>query len=123
LGAQGIQMGTRFLATAECEIPKTYKQALIMADDTDTWVFTNASGIGLRSLKKDLLQRVVENTTKGRPGCLEPVNGKYHGHAAGQSAGLVREILPAGEIIQRILSQAKMASTNLMSFFADNCDR
>jgi enoyl-[acyl-carrier protein] reductase II len=38
LGAVGIQMGTRFLASEESDIPDDYKRAILLAQDTDTVV-------------------------------------------------------------------------------------
>ena len=112
LGAQGIQMGTRFLACDECDIAADYKEALLMAGDTDTWVFRNASGVGRRTLKKELLecaaQMVAEKSTKGDSTIVAPEreDTTHHGRAAGQGAGLVHAFLPAKEIIASILYQA-----------------
>ncbi|RJQ75235.1 MAG: enoyl-[acyl-carrier-protein] reductase FabK [Desulfobacteraceae bacterium] len=117
LGARAIQMGTRFLASAECAIAADYKQALLMAADTDTRVFTNASGVGMRSLKKELLQCAGEAIALGNAVGAAPADRTNHGRAAGQSSGLIHDILPAGEIIQRILSQAKAAAAGLVQHF------
>ena len=112
LGARGIQMGTRFLACDECDIAADYKEALLMAGDTDTWVFRNASGVGRRTLKKELLECAAQMVKeKGAEGALmawtpEREEATHHGRAAGQGAGLVHAVLPAKEIIVSILSEA-----------------
>jgi enoyl-[acyl-carrier protein] reductase II len=108
LGACGIQMGTRFLASSECDIPENYKQTLIIAGDTDTTVLTNAAGIGVRILKKELLQRVAHTSfpEEGVDGRIKIGNAR----SAGQSAGLIRGIEPVGAIIQTILSEAEEAA-------------
>lgn len=112
LGARGIQMGTRFLASEECDIAEDYKQALLMAGDTDTRVFQNASGLGRRSLKKELLQNAVQmvagsNAGPGGRGELPLAeDNTHHGRAAGQGAGMIRDILPVKEIIRSMLIQA-----------------
>lgn len=102
LGAAGIQMGTRFLAAAECEIPADYKTAILLAGDTDTAAVENASGVALRTLKKALLEKALAaSPDAGGDGETIP-----HGRSAGQGAGLIHEILPAGEILRRIVHQA-----------------
>jgi len=126
LGALGIQMGTRFLSCAECEIPANYKQAVVMARDTDTWVFRNASGVGCRILKKKLVQQACESQDNGSKTIINEAPMKnatdsnvhadassYPAYSAGQSAGLIREVLPASEIIQRILTQADSIAESL----------
>jgi enoyl-[acyl-carrier protein] reductase II len=109
LGAAGIQMGTRFLAAVECGIPADYKAALVLAGDSDTAALENASGVALRTLKKALLEKALA-ASSGAGGDGETVP---HGRAAGQSAGLIHEILPAGEIIRRIVQQAAEAAAAL----------
>ena len=50
LGAEGIQMGTRFLATEECPIPEAYKQAILEAKDHSTMIAAR-KGYPIRVLK------------------------------------------------------------------------
>jgi len=57
-------MGTRFLATAESEIPDDYKRALLLAKDTDT-VVVRGKISAHRDLKKELIERVQES--QGQP--------------------------------------------------------
>jgi len=120
LGAAGIQMGTRFLATEESIVPEDYKRALVLAKDTDTTV-VRGQRAAHRDLKKELLQRVSSESEQNRLIQVEemverfekeemkeyPKDGvKWAGRSAGQSAGLVREILPVKEVIDRIMEGA-----------------
>jgi enoyl-[acyl-carrier protein] reductase II len=125
LGAVGVQMGTRFLATEECDIPGDYKKAVLLARDTDT-VVVREKRAAHRDLKKDLLERVEESEGKPlvsveemvtqfeRGGIREfPKDGiRWAGRSAGQSAGLIHEILPVEKLIGRMMAEvpALMAS-------------
>jgi nitronate monooxygenase/enoyl-[acyl-carrier protein] reductase II len=130
LGAAGVNVGTRFLATAEAPIGAAWKQSILAAaaDDTvrvdvlnDIMPNPGARGYGtvLRSLRSPfidawqerreearkkaeaLLAELVTLTRAGRIGEAFP--------AAGQSAGMIREVLPAGEVVRRLMSEARAA--------------
>jgi enoyl-[acyl-carrier protein] reductase II len=120
LGAAGVQMGTRFLATKECDLPEDYRQALLSAQDTDT-VVVRGPMAGHRDLKKELLER-IRNSGEGSlmaerkpPVPFEihdastPLNSgsRKTGRSAGQSAGLIHEILPVAEVIEGIMQEAQ----------------
>jgi enoyl-[acyl-carrier protein] reductase II len=125
LGAVGVQMGTRFLATRECEIPDDYKKALLLARDTDT-VVVRGKITAHRDLKKELIAKAQESegeplvsveemvTQFERGGIREfPKDGiRWAGRSAGQSAGLIHEILPVEKLIGRMMAEvpALMAS-------------
>jgi enoyl-[acyl-carrier protein] reductase II len=120
LGAVGVQMGTRFLATKECEIPDDYKKALLLAKDTDT-VVVRGKITAHRDLKKELISKVQEPegeplvsteemvTQFERGGLKEfPKDGiRWAGRSAGQSAGLIQEILPVEKVISRMMEEAQ----------------
>jgi len=126
LGAAGVQMGTRFLATAESEIPDDYKRALLLAKDTDT-VVVRGKISAHRDLKKELIERVQESQgqplisveemvsrfEKGGPKEF-PKNGiRWAGRSAGQSAGLIQEILPVEKVIRQMMAEAHALVTSL----------
>lgn len=124
LGAAGIQVGTRFLAATECSIPAPYKKALLMASDTDTQVVGNPSGGAHRTLKKELMQAatvalqqtpMASNEAAEWAQALASLQGSHttSGGSAGQGAGLIREIRPASEIIERIMAQASQTARGL----------
>ncbi len=126
LGAAGIQMGTRFLATPECEIPQDYKRAILMATDTDT-IVVRGDRTAHRDLKKELIDRVMgsgegpsmeveELLARFERGSMGDPDERRAGlsvRSAGQSAGLVREVLPAEEVINRIMKEAAALMASL----------
>jgi enoyl-[acyl-carrier protein] reductase II len=112
LGAEGILMGTRFLATNECPISEKYKRALIDAKDIDT------VSLDLRSFSARFLRNkkviAVKDQLKGDEspwkvvtlqGRGDDIDGELLG--AGQIAGLVRECLPVKEIIEELMRDVK----------------
>jgi len=116
LGAEGVQLGTRFVAVEENIANPNYKQAIIDAKDTDT-VITCRKLLPTRSLKTELTRRLLEleasgasadtirdflGTSRARKGQIEGdlVNGEVY---CGSSVGLIKEILPAAAVIQRLV--------------------
>jgi enoyl-[acyl-carrier protein] reductase II len=116
LGAEGVQLGTRFVAVEENIASPEYKQAIVDAKDTDT-VITCRKLLPTRSLKTELTRRLLEleasgasadairdflGTSRARKGQIEGdlVNGEAY---CGSSAGLIKEILPAAAVIQRLV--------------------
>jgi enoyl-[acyl-carrier protein] reductase II len=126
LGAEGVQLGTRFLTVKECIAHPSYKQAIIDARDTDT-VITCRKLMPTRSLKTEFSNRLVEMESSGatardlldylgyRRNRIAQIEGDLaQGEAyCGASAGLIREILPAGEVIQRLVKGYKKVINDL----------
>ena len=123
LGAEGVYMGTRFLATQECNAHIKMKQAILEAGDTSTVVFGRRTGIS-RCLKNAYTNRHTEMEGSGanfdelrdyersgddlggwRRVPAAVMNGNItHGSApCGAIAGIVNEIIPAREVIQRMV--------------------
>jgi enoyl-[acyl-carrier protein] reductase II len=117
LGAEGIQMGTRFVAVKECIAHQKYKEAIIQAGDTDT-VITCRQLIPSRSLKTTEFTQVLLGMEEA--GASVDELREFLGHAAsrraglegdldngeaycGSSAGLITEIIGAGEVVQRLV--------------------
>jgi enoyl-[acyl-carrier protein] reductase II len=116
LGAEGVQLGTRFVAVEENIAHSKYKQAIVEAGDTDTAI-TCRKLLPARSLKTEFTRRLLELEESGasasdireflgysraRTGQLEGdlENGEAY---SGASAGLIKEILPAVEVVQRLV--------------------
>jgi enoyl-[acyl-carrier protein] reductase II len=116
LGAEGVQLGTRFVAVEENIAHSKYKQAILKAEDADT-VITCRKLLPTRSLKTEFTRRLLEleglgasageireflGYSRARTGQLEGdlENGEAY---SGASAGLIKEILPAAEVIQRLV--------------------
>jgi len=107
LGAVGVQVGTRFLATEEAEIPEDYKRALLMAKDTDTSLH-RLERAAVRLMKDDLRKRVSEVMEPSSTGNLT-IRVDTHTPmpwAAGQVAGLISEIMPIKEVIEGMVRRA-----------------
>jgi enoyl-[acyl-carrier protein] reductase II len=118
LGAQAAQVGTRFAATIESSSHETYKNAIVAAGDTDT-VLTMKQVVPVRMLKTPFTKRVqqLERDGADRSAMLALLGEKrerkgiFEGNLeegmleAGQGAGLVREILPAAEVVRRMMEE------------------
>ena len=121
LGAEGIQMGTRFLVAKECNIHENYKQKVIKAGDTGTVVNGRRVGHPARALKNPFTRKFAEiekNTAMtdeeitefgagalrraAKEGDLE--NGSF---LCGEIAGLVKREQTCQEIIEEIMSDRK----------------
>jgi enoyl-[acyl-carrier protein] reductase II len=126
LGAEAVQIGTRFAATTESSAHEAYKNAIVAARDTDT-VLTLRRLVPTRMLKSPFAARAVEAERRGatpeelaallgedreRLGifCGDTAEGELE---AGQSAGLVREILPAGEVVRTMMHEYHRAKQGL----------
>ena len=60
LGAQGVQVGTAFLATKECPISENYKQAIKEASDTSTIIVGGRKGVAQRGIKNEFTKKYLE---------------------------------------------------------------
>ena len=121
LGAQGVQMGTRFLAAEECTIHPEYKARVVAARDLDTLVTGRRLGHPVRALRSKFTLDFSRMETE--PGvtneALEALgsgslrraaregDAQAGSFMAGQIAGLVKEVLPAAEIIERVMREAQ----------------
>ena len=65
LGAQGVQMGTVFLASDECPIAKAYKEAVLAATDTATAVTGRIAGAPVRCIRNEMTDHYIELEQKG----------------------------------------------------------
>ena len=127
LGAEGIQMGTRFLATEECPVPLAYKQAILEAKDNST-IIAARKGYPIRVLKNQAAEKVREMDEKGAS--QEEINAYvdslHRGSdedrenklmSAGQVAGLIRRIMSVEELIQNMVAEAKTVAQTLGKTF------
>lgn len=107
LGAEGIQMGTRFVSSAESPVHANYKQAIVEADDTGTVMLNRKSTPCVRALKTERTAEIEREGSFDRS-IFGSVKDVYFGGdmeaslaLAGQTVGLIHEVLPVAEIIQR----------------------
>ena len=120
LGAQGVQMGTAFLATDECPIPTPFKEAVTNAVDTSTIVTGRKGGHPVRSLENEMLTKYLAMEMANEPedelekltvGSLyrAVVEGDVNSGTmmAGEISGLIKEVRPVKELIDAVMMEAK----------------
>lgn len=126
LGASGVQVGTRFLASEECQIHDNYKNAVIKSKDIDTIVTGRCTGHPVQVLKNKLAKEylklesanasieVLEELGKGTlkravvDGDIE--NGSL---MAGQISGMVKKIQSVKEIIEEMFNEYEEVKRSL----------
>jgi enoyl-[acyl-carrier protein] reductase II len=113
LGAEGVLMGTRFIASTEASVHANYKQALVAAAETDTIVINRHNQAPLRVLRTETTER-YEQTGQGDPFKeLIPSMMKLYRDgemnaafaSAGVTSGRVYDVVPVAEIIDRTVSE------------------
>jgi enoyl-[acyl-carrier protein] reductase II len=111
LGAEAVQMGTRFVASLESPVHAHYKQAIVAADATGTWVLNTKSTPCIRALKTAYTHAIHEAGLMPADS-FAGIQRVYFGGdmeaapaLAGQSAGLVHAVLPVQQIIDDMLAE------------------
>jgi enoyl-[acyl-carrier protein] reductase II len=130
LGAQGIQLGTRFLVANECTVHENYKEKVLKAKDIDTQVTGRATGHPVRVLRNKLVRKfqllekngasMDEYEKLGRGALSRAVregdvdNGSV---MAGQIAGLVCKEQSCDEIIKEIFKETEENLKRVQNMF------
>lgn len=121
LGAEGVQIGTRFLASEECQIHPTFKELVIKAKDTDSVVTGRYTGHPCRNVRTKFAKQLANGE---KDGSLTPdefekltvgalrravVDGDVESGSflCGAIAGMVNEIKPCDAIVKEIMEQAE----------------
>ena len=132
LGAEGVQMGTAFIATVECNAHQNYKEAIVASGDTATLIMHRSTGVLSRVLKTPFTKMVHELDRSGKADELRALMGRgqradkdkpeafsraYRGQilgdletgyvAVGQVAALMKEIKPAAQVVADVVAQAE----------------
>ncbi len=137
LGAEGVQVGTRFLTVDECTISDAYKEKVIKAKDSDTIVTGRGSGHPVRGLKnafsrkarkleEDLAANGDELEAMYVGSLVRAIEGDVDNGTmmAGQSAAIVRERKTAAEVVAEMMAQAEaLGSMNLEALAAASASR
>ena len=121
LGAEGVQVGTRFLTVDECTIADAYKERVIAAKDADTIVTGRGSGHPVRCLKNKFARTVrkLEGDVAANGDELEAmysgsllraVEGDVDNGTmmAGQVAAIVRERRTAAQAVAQMIDEAEV---------------
>ncbi len=124
LGAEGVWIGTRFIASAEAHAGQVYKERILAAADADTRVTRCYSGKPMRVLDnpyveewetrpQDLKPFPMQAMLSGQAGVLGGIAGQLDDLdpaksclPAGQGAGAIGEVLTAAEIVERFMTEA-----------------
>lgn len=125
LGAEGVQMGTRFLVARECIVHEAYKKKIIAAKDIDSQVTGMSHGHPVRQLRNQMTREYLKLEKAGASfeeleqltvGALrravtegDTVGGTL---MAGQIAGLVNREQSCGDMIREIMEQAEALLQN-----------
>ena len=126
-GAQGVWMGTRFIATKEARSHDNYKNILVDTDSTGTVITRAHSGKPCRLIDNDYTRAWASKEDQILPYPLqirqfgEPASdvGRIQGDVengvlpAGQSVGLIHEVKSAGDIVRDVVSEAEAALARL----------
>ena len=125
LGAQGVWMGTRFIASQEAHAGLLYKQVIVDANDEDTIVTRSYSGKPMRVFKnewtadwekrpQDIQAFPMQAMLSHQAGVMGGIGGQIEGlsrersaFAMGQGAGAIHDVKSAAEIIQEIVAEAQ----------------
>jgi len=125
LGAQGVWMGTRFIAATEAHAGALYKQVILDASDEDTIITRSYSGKPMRVFKnewvadwekrpQDIKPFPAQSMLSAQAGVMGGIGGQIEGlsrersaFAMGQGAGGIHEVKSSREIIEEMMAQAE----------------
>lgn len=119
LGAEGVQIGTRFICASECTAHQNFKNRILNAKDRDTVVTGRSTGHPVRVIKNKLTRAFDKFDKTGDVESMESLGvGKlrlavvegdtqWGSLMAGQIAGLVNDVKPAALIIHEIVTEAR----------------
>ena len=120
LGAQGVQMGTRFICSTECVAHARFKEQILKAGDRSTVITGRPTGHPVRCLENKLSRQFLEMEKNGalaeefeKLGTGKMPLGVLQGDIeagslmAGQIAGIIKDIKPVKDIIRDVMSQAE----------------
>ncbi len=129
MGAEGVQMGSRFLLTTECPAHQAAKEAIVNATDTDSVATGYSRNLGVRCLANAFTDAYTAKEVAGAPkeelmamgtgtnkkGILEgdTVNGTV---MCGQSLNVLNDILPCKDVMERIIQEAEEAIARVQKF-------
>jgi NAD(P)H-dependent flavin oxidoreductase YrpB (nitropropane dioxygenase family) len=127
LGAEGVNMGTRFMATVECPVHDNVKKKMVESPETSTMIVMQSLGNPARVLRTPWTEKIAEMENK--EATLEELIPMISGQAGqtgwlagkidegimpvGQVVGRIEEIPTVAELMERILKEAEEVSTKI----------
>jgi enoyl-[acyl-carrier protein] reductase II len=127
LGADGVWMGTRFIATPEARTVRGYKEALLRTPEDGTVISKGFTGKTLRAVRNEWTQYIEEHPEELRPFPEQMMlaaraNALHLGgdensdvdpdkecYPAGQGVGAIDALIPAGDLVRQIVEEAERA--------------
>ena len=127
LGAEGVQMGTRMVATVESPVHQNMKQAVVDAEETSTMMINQHAGRPVRVLRTESTAP-FELSNEGNPMALLPLTLDMYRHGdldnglpqLGQVAGRIEAIEPVATIISRTVDEFAAALGGLATQYLRN---
>jgi len=126
LGAQGVLLGTRFVATRESIAPEFYKRAIVEADPRTTAVTDAFTGLYARAIRNSFAEEYARSGAPVLPGLTQRAaaqdifnasaargTGEYYPMWAGQSIGLIHDLPAAGDVVRGIVREAQAVLARL----------
>ena len=120
-GAEGIQMGTRFVSSKESPVHENFKNSIIDANEQGTWILNKKSKPCIRALKSDFTEKIHEIGVM-EMSQMSGIQKLYFGgdmNAApalsGQSVGLIDEVKSVSDIIEETIVEFNQTCKNMSS--------
>lgn len=131
LGAEGVLMATRFIATKDCQVHARIWEELLRREEHETALVCKSINLQGRALKNDLTRRILELEEKGADladlvtlmsgqrslKAWQTGDADYAPLMVGQSVGLVKELITCNELMQSMVAEARgILENNLAKF-------
>jgi len=131
LGAQGVLLGTRFVATRESKAPEMYKKRLLESDSGATTLTDVITGLWARALDNTFIREYEASGAPVLPphvqrhlatdvyvAAMKQSEPDYYPMMAGQSVGLIRDLPGAAEVVEALVREAREVLAQLGSRIA-----
>ncbi len=130
LGAEGVEMGTRFIATRQCEVPDFFKE-LVIGADSDATMLLGKEAMPIRVLKNNASIGIKDRDKSKEDAKLESTGDRKYVQSGGnrdtaimpcgQIAGLVSELKGVDEVLEELSQGARSVWQELSSLFQEEC--
>ncbi|MCK5160992.1 MAG: nitronate monooxygenase [Candidatus Aureabacteria bacterium] len=131
LGASGVQIGTRFVATEECSVPDDFKQLYLKTETEDTFIIKSPVGLPGRTIRTKFVEKIMQGVKfpfvckykclktcdpKKAPYCiakalLNAVKGDLDNAVvfAGSTVSRIKKIVSVKELIDELVTETELA--------------